>query len=270
MDTLRTTVTIPVQPWYQDHHFQGSVVFPAVETMQLLARQVLAQEPGFPVTHMRDASFAKFLVIPAGANTLTVVIECSKSPAGDMHAKLLSRRQHKSISRMVEHGAVTFCQADVPDAVSPPSLFAAAELKKVIPAADIYQRMVPFGRAYRTLTGDLQLSEHCAQGWLLAPDFPLADEIRNTLGSPFPLDGALHAACVLGQQMVDYIPFPVGFAQRIIYRPTDPGKKYRTCATLVSRSADTLIFDIDIFTAENILHEAIRGVRMKDVSGAAR
>ena len=85
------------------------------------------------------------------------------------------------------------------------------------------------------------------------------------MGSPFPLDGALHAACVHGRQFVDFILFPVGFEQRIIHVPTRPGGSYITKVVLVCKDANELIFDLAIFDLEERLFETVTGIRMRRV-----
>ncbi len=108
-----------------------------------------------------------------------------------------------------------------------------------------------------------------AWGKLKAPALP-TDSIQAIIGSPFPLDGALHAACVLGQQSVDFVPFPVGFDRRIITRPTQAGCIYQTRVIQLCQSEDELVFDLDIFDQAGQVYETVTGVRMRDVSGALK
>ena len=95
----------------------------------------------------------------------------------------------------------------------------------------------------------------------------IPDGVREHLGSPFPLDGAFHAACVLGQRSADFVPFPVGFDRRIILRPKQPGSSYNTRVELLSRTRDELLFDLHIFDDTGQVYERVTGVRMRDVSG---
>ena len=64
MSDERIPVTITVRPWFKDHYFGGKVVFPAVETMLLLASKALAIHPGVDVRIMENVRFAKFLELP--------------------------------------------------------------------------------------------------------------------------------------------------------------------------------------------------------------
>jgi len=105
---------------------------------------------------------------------------------------------------------------------------------------------------------------------LKSPDLPSTDSIRKSIGSPFPLDGALHAASVLGQQSVDFVPFPVGFDRRIIFRPTQPGSCYIVRVEQVGEIDGELIFDLFILDNGGLVYETVIGVRMRDVTGAAK
>ncbi len=107
-----------------------------------------------------------------------------------------------------------------------------------------------------------------AWGRLQAPALPqIPDRVRDSIGSPFPLDGAFHAACVLGQRSADFVPFPVGFERRIIVKPTQAGGSYSTRVQLLSRSHDELLFDLQIFDDQGQIFESVTGLRMRDVSG---
>ena len=104
MSDERFPVTIPVQPWFKDHFFGGRVVFPAVETMLLLATRVLAVHPEIDIRIMENVRFAKFLELPEGATSIPALIEYSTVTDGRVQIKLLSRIQFKTLSRIKEHG----------------------------------------------------------------------------------------------------------------------------------------------------------------------
>jgi len=267
MSDGRIPVTLAIQPWYQDHCFGGKAVFPAVETMLLLASQVTGLYPDVDIRVMEDVRFAKFLEIPAGTATLPVLIECAVNVDGRLKARLLSRVRFKTVSRIIEHGEILFSSVGidnqpVPD-IDPAPL---SGLVTEVNVEQLYRELVPFGSNYHTLQETLYLSEDGAWGRLKAPGHPFLDPVQKMIGSPFPLDGALHAACVLGQQVVDFVPFPVGLDRRIIFRPTQPGSCYVTRVTPVSKANDELIFDLGIFDNGGQVYEIVKGVRMRDVS----
>lgn len=270
MTSDRTVVAIPVQPWFADHCFNGKIVLPAVETMLLLAAEVAAVHPEIDLRVMDQVRFARFLEIPAASSRVEALLECRKHEDGSVHAKLLSRRQGKAMARLQEHGEILFAPAgknDVPMAECVPAPPVTSEM--TITAEQIYRELVPFGPSYHTLQETLHLSGQVAWGKLKAPARPHAapDKVRNLVGSPFPLDGAFHAACVLGQRAADFVPFPVGFDRRIIRRPTRPGGSYRTRVQLLSRTNDELLFDLRIFDDQGHIFESVTGIRMRDVSG---
>jgi hypothetical protein len=268
MTTWRIPVAIDVQPWFGDHCFDGKVVLPAVETMTLLAVEVAGSHPEIDVRVMNNVRFARFLEIPEGSSTIATLIECSQHENGSIHAKLLSRRPCKTLTRLQEHGEILF--SPVGEKQTPVFGFdrePMAAPAMIIQAEQVYRELVPFGPGYRTLQGPLHLGDKVAWGRLLAPVGEITDHVRELVGSPFPLDGAFHAACVLGQRTVDFVPFPVGFDRRIIINPTQPGGSYHTKVKLLSRTRDELLFDLHIFDEQGQVYEQVTGLRMRDVSG---
>ena len=268
MTTWRIPVVIDVRPWFADHCFDGKVVLPAVETMTLLAEEVATNHPEIDIRVMDNVRFARFLEIPEGSSSVAALIECSQHENGSIHAKLLSRRPGKTMTRLQEHGEILFSRVQekhicVPRLIAEP--LTDPEIK--IPAEQVYRELVPFGPGYHTLQGDLHLAGKVAWGRLQAPVVAISDRVRELVGSPFPLDGAFHAACVLGQRTVDFVPFPVGFDRRIIINPTQPGGNYHTTVELLSRTRDELLLDLHIFDDQGQIFESVTGLWMRDVSG---
>jgi len=266
----RLPLTIPVKPWFRDHCFAGSIILPAVETMLLLAAKVNELHPEIDIRVMKNVRFAKFLDIPPAAVMLEGFFESETVSDGRVQVKLLSRRQFKAMSRIKEHGSITFSpvnshsQPSTSIDLAPPGGSVTG-----IKVEYLYRELVPFGPHYQTLQDTLSLSDHEAWGRLKAPDLAI-DPIQDSIGSPFPLDGAFHAACVLGQQTVNFVPFPVGFNKRVISRPTQPGCCYRTKIKQVLQTDDELVFDLVIFDNDGQVFETVNGLRMRDVSGAVK
>lgn len=271
MRTNRHPCTIGVQSWFRDHSVGGTIVLPAVETMLLLAARCITMRPEIDVRVMEDVRFGKFLEIPADAATVAAMIECDGDTDCRVQARLLSHVQLGAMARIKEHGALFFPPAGLAPQVrqnidpAPPT---GPSIE--IDAKRLYRELVPFGPHYRTLQETLYLTENEAWGRLRAADLPFIDPVQEIIGSPFPLDGAMHAACVLGQQSEDFPPFPVGFARRSISRPTQPGEKYLTRVTMTSRTRDELLFDLVIFSEEGCLYETVTGLRMRDVRKALK
>lgn len=269
MSAERLSCTLAVQPWFQDHSVGGKIVLPAVETMLYLAARCLELHPETDIRVMENAGFGKFLEIPATAVTVATLVECVADADGRIRAKLLSHMQLATMSRIKEHGEIHFPPATTdkkpPADIDPAPPSGAGE---EISAELLYRELVPFGRSYQTLQGTLYLSDGQAWGELKAPRLPFTDPVQTLIGSPFPLDGALHAACVLGQQFVNFPPFPVGFARRSIFRPTQPGKGYATRVSMTSLTGEELVFDLHIFNSDGQLYESVIGLRMRDVRKA--
>ncbi len=263
--STRQEVRIPVQPWYRDHFFNGITILPAVEIMLILAQTVKDIFPDCPIQQIQDARFASFLQIPEDCSELAAIAEYEQLTKDSIRIRLFTRIQLKTMSRMKLHAELTFCTQPLPKKTPSPALQESATA--TVSAARIYRELVPFGPAYHSLRDHLQLTEDSAHGNLLAPDFPQIYASQHLLGSPFPLDGAMHAACVLGQCSTDFVPFPVGFARRTVYNPTRAGREYNTEVTGVSGTEDELICDLSIFDTGKQLCESIRKLCMRDVSG---
>jgi len=270
MSDGRLPLRIAVKPWFRDHCFANKVVLPAVETMLLLAAKVAQVYPEVDIRVMENVRFAKFLEIPPAAATLNGLFEGEMVSDGRVQVKLLSRTQCKAMSRIKEHGTIVFSPANSHNQPSP-SINLASPRGTVteIKVEYLYRELVPFGPHYQTLQDTLFLSGHEAWGRLKAPELAI-DPVQKIIGSPFPLDGALHAASVLGQQAVSFVPFPVGFDRRVITRSTQPGCCYHTRVEQIIQTDDELVFDLVIFDNDGQVFETVTGVRMRDVSGAMR
>lgn len=264
----RQAVTIVVQPWFKDHCFNGRVLLPAVEIMLILAEFVQKAFPDFSVQNMKDASFAKFLEIPENCEELPAFIEYEEVSNNEICTRLLSRIQLKKMSRMKVHAELTFINshrhtAEVPSVTFPQDAPTATSIE----TKRIYQELVPFGPAYHSLIETLYISNQSAKGRLQAPNLPATQSVQKHLGSPFPLDGAMHAACVLGQCTASFVPFPIGFEQRVIHKATLAGKKYKIEVHTIAQTEDELICNLFIFDNDEQLCETIKNLRMRDVSG---
>ncbi|MBE0586361.1 MAG: polyketide synthase dehydratase domain-containing protein [Desulfofustis sp.] len=269
MTTQHLPVEITVRPWFFDHRFGGRAVLPAVETLLLMAAQTARCHPGHPVRVMEQARFPKFLAIPADASTIGGLLTIETGADGSLRTTFASRVRLKACSQVQIHGEVVFPAGRTkPPAAGPrpvPLTGAACDIE----AVRIYRELVPFGPGYQSLQGRLLLFAEGAMGRLSAPVGTPAEQAADPLlGSPFPLDGALHAACVCGQRIADFIPFPVGFDRRVVTRPTEPGADYLTQVELVSQGAEELVFNLWIYRDDGEICEIVTGVRMRDVSRA--
>lgn len=265
MADTRTPISIPILPWYSDHHFGDRVILAAVEAMQLLAVAAHSVHPGVDVRTMADGRFAKLLELPSGASSIDALVETEDWENGTIRTRLLTRVRGKVMTRPVSHCEVRFAATSVVALhMDPLPLASAAESSVSIDAARIYEDLVPFGPSFRSLQDRLYLSAEAAWGMLQAA--ATGTSAAQPLGSPFPLDGAMHAACVHGQRIVDFVPFPVGFTSRHVFRPTVAGEHYRAQALLKQWGAGELIYDLSLVDEAGHLRETVRGLLMRDVS----
>jgi hypothetical protein len=263
MSSQRIDIELPVRPWYFDHRFEARAIFPAVESLQLLAAVVLRQRPGHSVTTMDNCRFNRFLELPVYAHSLPVIVELQRDENDGIRASLMTPSRHKTMRRLITHCQVLFTAASPQDTGNLPGEAAPEQLVRTVTAEQLYRDLVPFGPAYRTLRGSIHLTAFTASGTLVPPEFTFA---CDDLGSPFPLDGAMHAACAHGQSIAEFVPFPVGFARRHIHRPTRPGVTYGTTVRLRAQKSDALSYDIDIYGPDSQLCERVVDLQMRDVS----
>ncbi len=260
----RRSVQIPVQPWFKDHSFNGQTIFPAVESMLLLAEIAEKINNEIHVTCMRRVSFPKLLNIPTHAKEFSALVEYDEDITNhQLTVKLLTKTQFTKMSRIREHAKITF-------PVRPFTILDVAPITTEndihIEAERIYRELVPFGPSYHSLIGTLRISKNGAKGTLHAPCLAHQHKMEKKMGSPFPLDGAMHAACVFGQCVSDFVPFPVGFEKRVIQRPTQAGKKYKTSVIITSQMETELIFNLSIFDSAGNICETVEGLKMRDVT----
>ncbi len=272
-DKKQLALEISLHPYLFDHRFEGRAVLPAVEAMQLLAVSTRSELPNLSVSCMRDGAFDKFLFLDdlADPAATAAINEVAVDPGGAVRAKLLTRNRLKTagLTRLKEHVRLTFDKpADQP--VRIPAFGEVSELTGSIfsiSADQLYAELVPFGPAYQNIDGDLNISEKGAVAHLHCPSG--ADSSRQPLGSPFALDAAFHAACVWGQRFAGIVAFPVAFGERVVFQPVRPGRRClsRVIPLRCKSHPPVLFFDIWIYTEEGQPCEAVRGLRMQDVSG---
>lgn len=257
-----------VPSWLHHHHLGGRTILPAVECMRLLAAAYGNLHPGHKFNCVLQARFLRLIEVAAGAGELEFFLEVA--PEADRELLILWRRlELKGMKRMLRCAELVFVEEAAAERSGLPAQPESVE--QSLDAERIYRDLVPFGPAFQSLSGAVWLAGPEAGGEVLAPE--LADtagddgaEIRGRLGSPFPLDGAMHLACVHGQRRVDFVPFPVVMARRRLYQPTRPGRSYQVRARLQRQEADMLVYDLWL-TSGNKLYEEVQSLVMRDVSG---
>lgn len=271
-ENARLPLAIPIEAYLHDHRYNGKIIIPAVEILQRLAASLQSRFPGAPVGCMRSAAFDRFLQADDETTVIDAWHEIEPKGEGAMHSRLTTTNSVAggNVRRTKVHAALEFAAAsDGPGGAFPVDLAAALDgIAFEVPAEKVYAELVPFGPAYRNIVGSVFLTEDGAAGLVRGPQSPAPS---SPLGSPFPLDAAMHAACAWGQRFRGYVAFPVGFAERDILQPTRAGENYYCRVLPAAHSAasakNSFLADILIYSLEGALCEKLRGVIMKDVSG---
>ncbi len=132
-----------------------------------------------------------------------------------------------------------------------------------IPAEKIYRELIPFGTAYQNIMGDLTVSPEGALAYLSGGN---CEVDQNLLGSPFPLDATMHAACVWGQRFTGVVSLPTGFEKRFIYQKTKKRGSYLGRVVPVPINREWLTFDAWIYDSNGVIYETVHGIKMRDVT----
>lgn len=264
---MRYPWEIEINRYLFDHHLEGRCLFPAVEALITLARVARLHFPQAIMRCLTRARFPRFLVVPPEGRQVSVLVDIEDSQPGRITATLLTSVRSKSagIGRNLEHARVEFFLADSFQAASSP-LPPLEPLKGpgiTVPAASIYRDLIPFGKAYQNIIGDVSVWHQGASGSLSGGESQADDDL---LGSPFPFDAAIQVACLWGQRFTEIVAFPTGFEKRIIYQKTTKGGLYQGRIIPVAVNQMPLLFDALIFDLQGTLCEEIRGLQMQDVS----
>ena len=263
----RYPVEIRTYPYLQDHYFEGQAIFPAVEALIFMARVAVANFPQINVCLQKQARFPRFLSIDPQEQIKKVFADIGEAADGALSVSITSMAKAKTgiISRTLQHACVEFASSPAQDyPASPPADFQHLGGKCInVPAAAIYRGLVPFGKAFQNIVGDLSLSPAGAIAYLYGGEGEANDDL---IGSPFPLDAALHAACSWGQRYAGIVAFPVGFEKRIVHRKTKKERKYVSRIIPVDVSREPLIFDALIYDLDGIIYESVSGIQMRDVT----
>jgi len=266
-ERIRLPIVIPVLPYLRDHHFEGKIILPAVEILQRLAGSAQAYRPDAYVRYMRAASFDRFLYIEKNCEVIEAGHELEVYESGRMVSKFITIDNVKgtTMTRTKIHAVVSFMPVGESIAGTPIDLTSARDgILYKVPSHKLYSDLVPFGPSFQNVRDDLLLTAQGAVARVYAVDHPAPSK---PLGSPFPLDGAMHAACAWGQRFRHIVAFPVGFEKRFITDPTVPGETYLCTILPVPENGESLKFNIWIHDASGNLREEVLGVIMRDVFG---
>jgi hypothetical protein len=263
----RYPVEIKAYPYLQDHYFEGQAILPAVEALIIMATVAAANFPQINVCLQKQARFPRFLSIDPQKQIKKVFADITEAADGALSVTISTMAKAKTgiISRALQHASVEFLVSPSQDYPAPPL----PDFKHLggkcvsVPAAAVYRELVPFGKAYQNIVGELSLSPEGAIAHLYGGVGAANDDL---IGSPFPMDAAMHAACSWAQRYTGIVAFPVGFGKRIIYRKTKKERKYIGRIIPVDVSREPLIFDVWLYDLNGVIYEFISGIQMRDVT----
>jgi hypothetical protein len=272
VETIAISLAIPVPAYLRDHHVGGLVVLPAVEALQTVARSKPATW-GADLCRQERAVFHHLLEIDPGVGEIPALHEHARYADGRCLSRLTTLRSGRQMkfTRRMEHVSVWFTpegrEAAGVEAVPPPDPAEAIMPEGptfTVSNSRLYDELVPFGPAYRNVRGDVLLAETGVSATVSGGDFPGA---AGPLGSPFPLDAAMHAACAWGQRYRNRVVFPIGFDLREILAPTRAGETYPCRITPLPDEGAVLRFDVRLYGRDRRPVEVIRGLKMRDIFG---
>ena len=193
-ERIRLPLVIPVHPYLKDHHFDGKILFPAVEILQRLAGSAQSHQPDAYVRCMRSASFDRFLHIEKDSQVIETCHEMEIYESGRIYSKLITIDKIRgAMTRTKVHASVNFTAMEERIAGPPNDTVSVPDgICYIIPSQKLYSELVPFGPSYQNVRGNILLSESGGAARVYAADHPAPSV---PLGSPFPFDGALHVAC---------------------------------------------------------------------------
>ncbi len=357
--SVKIPLTVAIPDYLRDHRYDGRIILPAAEALQILARSLPDDLPGCDIRLQERGEFTHLLHLDPDADAFNAFHEIDFFPDGRRLSRLTTLRsgRQKQWTRSIEHVSVSFLPFEgkedgnaIPASEpwkagddpthhttqacnetfenrdpsarwtffdpAPPrsaqrkmrdsSLFspenrelspfskgatlwgqgAPKNLQCALPGSEfqrscteavekeepsfrfssrrLYADLVPFGPAYHNVVGEIALTVAGATASVSGGDFR---EAVGPLGSPFPLDAAMHVACAWGQRYRDCVAFPVGFDRREIILPTSAGETYRCLVFPLQDDGAVLRFDIGLFGKDDRPAEMILGLRMRDISG---
>jgi hypothetical protein len=333
--SVKIPLTVAIPDYLRDHRYDGRIVLPAAEALQILARSLPEGLSHRDTCLQEGAEFTHLLPLDPDADSFGAFHEIDVSPDGRRLSRLTTLRTGRQTrwTRGIEHVSVCFLpfgdknggKEEGTEKMRDSSLFflknrelspfsnkLAAErpqrrlferearvtslqrseevqgrkmssarrdlffqrslseaMEKEEPPFSfscrrLYADLVPFGPAYHNVAGDVSLDHAGATATVSGGNFR---EAVGPLGSPFPLDAAMHVACAWGQRYRGIVAFPVGFDRREIIYPTSVGETYRCRAFPIEDPGAVLRFDIGLFGTDGRPVEVVLGLRMRDISG---
>jgi hypothetical protein len=272
VEKIAIPLAIPLPAYLRDHHVGGLAVLPAVEALQNVARSRPATWGG-DLCRQERAVFHHLLAIDPGGGEIPALHEHARYADGRCLSRLTTLRSGRQMkfARRMEHVSVWFmpegrvaAAAGANPAPDPVDAGMPEGPTFTVSCSRLYDDLVPFGLAFRNVRGNVLLAETGVSATVSGGDFP---EAAGPLGSPFPMDAAMHAACAWGQRYRNRVVFPIGFDRREILFPTRAGETYLCRITTLPDEGAVLRFDVRLYGRDQLPVEVIRGLAMRDIFG---
>jgi phosphopantetheinyl transferase len=256
---------IDIRDYIRDHQFNGKIVVPAVEEMQILASALQSIMPDINLKTITSAAFSRFIEINPEQKILEAIADFNITDSG-VAAALSTIKSSKdgSIKRKVENAKLNFnLEKNVTKTIPLDTACIIEGPVTEITPDKLYEDLVPFLKSYRNAVEKIYISQDGAMGSVSGEN---NDYYPGPLGSPFPLDAAFHIACVWGQRYCGFTGFPVAFDKRNIYHQTEKNAFYHARIIPVSSDKITAYYDIHIYSMDGILMESVYNLKMSDVT----
>lgn len=275
---MKIPLTVAIPDYLRDHRYDGRIVLPAAEALQILAKSLPDDLPRCNPRIQERGEFTHLLPLDADADTISAYHEIGFSPNGHRLSRLTTLRTGRQTqwTRSVEHVSVCFLPFESKkgkmSSARPGSDIQRSRVEAVVKEEvpftfsnrRLYADLVPFGPAYHNVVGEISLTGAGATATVSGGD---CREAVGPLGSPFPFDAAMHVACAWGQRYRGVVAFPIGFDRREILLPTSAGETYR-CRVFPLRDEGAVFrFDVWLSGNDDRPAEVILGLRMRDISG---
>ena len=213
---MKIPLSIAIPAYLRDHRYEGRVVLPAAEALQILAKS-LPELPYYNPLLQETGEFARLLHLDPDSDTLNVFHEIAVSPDGRRQSRLttLHSGRQTQVNRRMTHVSVFFSSIDpgaksrengsadgsgeaspegfsgkrgeAPGCGADPAHDEASGLNGPIftfPSRRLYADLVPFGPAYHNVVSDIDLTKTGVRAYRLGGRFPGS---RRSLGLPFSL-----------------------------------------------------------------------------------
>jgi hypothetical protein len=294
---MKIPLSVPIPNYLRDHHYEGRVVLPAAEALQILSGSLPEDLPHCNPLLQEAGEFSRLLPLDPEADTLNVFHEIALSFDGRRQSRLttLHSGRQTRLNRRMTHVTVVFSAiepvakgrengtAEGSGEASPaqsaamrdedlgcgadPAHDKASGLKEPVftfPCERLYTDLVPFGPAYHNVVAEIGLTKTEAVTIVSGGDH---SEAMGLLGSPFPFDAAMHVACAWGQRYRNVVAFPIGFERREILLPTSAYGAYLCRVFPLPEKRDILHFNVCLYNEAHRPAEIILGLKMRDISG---